>query len=217
VAAFNHTGIKAKTPVFLTPDIFYVQLYWSCRVTVILADKTIAILAADGFNELHMTEIQRALVRAKASVKIVAPEPGIVNGWQDDNWGHHFHVDAPIAETLGSDFDMLVIPGGPRCAEKLKGNPHAKRIVKHFLEAEKPVAAIGEGVSTLALSDMVAEKTLAAPVELHAALIAANVMVSENELELDETILTAAGNDLPGWVEATLKFFAEVESVKKAA
>ena len=186
-------------------------------MTVILADKNIAILAADGFTELHMTEIQRALVKARAGAKIVAPEPGIVNGWQDDNWGHHFHVDAPIAETLGSDFDMLVIPGGLRSAEKLKANPHAKRIVKHFLEAGKPVAAIGEGVATLALSDEVAEKTLAAPVELHGALITAHAIVSEDELELDENILTAAGNDLPAWVEATLKFFAEAESVKKAA
>lgn len=192
------------------------QLEELYSVTVILADKKVAILAADGFNEHQMTEIQRALVKAKANIKIVAPEPGIVNGWQDDNWGHHFHVDAPIAETLGSDFDMLVIPGGSRSAEKLKTNPHAKRIVKHFIEANKPVAAISEGVGTLALGEIV-DRTLAAPVEIHDILKAANVMVSEDELEIDNNILSAAGNDLSGWVAETLEFFAEAESVKRAA
>ncbi len=79
-----------------------------------LAGKKAAILAADGFNEHQMTEIQRALVKAKADIKTVAPESAVVNGWQGDGWGHHFHVDAPIGETLGSDFDFLILPGGSR-------------------------------------------------------------------------------------------------------
>src|ERR1700744_5685697 len=117
-----------------------------------LADKNVAILAADGFNEHQMTEIQRALTKARARLKIVAPESAIVNGWQGEGWGHHFHVDAPISQALGSDFDMLVLVGGTRSFDKLKANPHTRRIVNHFLEAGKPIAAIGEGVGLLALS-----------------------------------------------------------------
>src|SRR5579871_3980158 len=98
-------------------------------MTAMLAGKSIAILAANGFDENQMTEIQRALTTVKAKFKTVAPENGVVNGWQKDHWGHYFPVEAPIGEALGSDYDMLVIPGGERGIAKLKTNPHTRRIV----------------------------------------------------------------------------------------
>ena len=181
-------------------------------MTLILADKKIAIVAADGFDEHQMTEIQRALVRANANIKMVAPEPGVVNGWQGDTWGHHFHVDAPLAEALGSDFDMLVLPGGARSLEKLKANAHAKRIINHFLEANKPIAAIGEGVGLLALGEKIAGRLVTAPAELHEALNTAGATIGEDGQEIDNNLLTSNGADLALWVSETIEFFAEAES-----
>ena len=115
-------------------------------MTLTLAGKKIAVLVANGFDENQMAEIQRALTKAKAVIKTIAPEQGVVNGWQGEGWGHYFPVDVQINEALGSDFDMLVVPGGERGAEKLKGSLHTRRIIGHFLEAGKPIAAIGAGV-----------------------------------------------------------------------
>jgi protease I len=182
-----------------------------------LADKNVAILAADGFDEHQMTEIQRALVRARARIKIVAPEAAIVNGWQGESWGHHFHVDAPIFEALGSDFDMLVLPGGTRSAGKLRQNPHTKRIINHFLDANKPIAAIGEGVGLLALAGKLENQAVAAPAETRDELTAAGAQLSEDELEIDGNLLTAAGGDLAGWVREAIAFFAGADTVKAAA
>ena len=182
-----------------------------------LTGKSIAILAANGFDENQMTEIQRALTGVKAKFKTVAPENGVVNGWQGDHWGHYFPVDAHISEALGSDFDFLVIPGGERAMAKLKANPHTRRIVNHFLEAEKPIAAIGAGVGLLALSGKIAGVAVSSPAENHDELKAAGAVVSEEALETSDAVLTSDGNDITAWVAKAMEMFSRAEPELQAA
>ncbi len=163
-----------------------------------------------------MTEIQRALTTAKAKFKTIAPENGVVNGWQKDHWGHYFPVDTHISEALGSDFDFLVIPGGERAMSKLKTNLHTRRIVNHFLEAGKPIAAIGSGVGLLALSPKVAGLTVAASLDAHEELTAAAI-ISEDTQELSEQVLTANGDDNAAWVEQAMELFSSAEEELQAA
>ncbi|MDD5585362.1 MAG: DJ-1/PfpI family protein [Alphaproteobacteria bacterium] len=186
-------------------------------MTSTLADKNIAILAANGFDEKHITTIQRALTKDKISHKVIAPEQGLVNGWQDNAWGHYFTVDTPINTALGSDFDALVLVGGERAAAKLKTNLHARRIVNHFLEAQKPVAAIGAGVSLLALSGKSAGLEVAAPAEFHDELKAANMTSVAEDQVADGLVLTSTGADVDAWVEAVLALFSEASGLEQAA
>jgi protease I len=186
-------------------------------MTASLAGKSIAILAANGFDENQMTEIQRALTTVKAKFKTVAPENGVVNGWQKDHWGHYFPVDVQIGEALGSDFDFLVIPGGERAMAKLKTNPHTRRIVNHFLEAGKPVAAISAGVSLLALSPRIAGATIAASAETQEDLKNAGAEISAEAQEISGKILTANGEDNAAWVAQALALFGEAEPELQAA
>jgi len=186
-------------------------------MTLTLAGKNVAILAANGFDENQMTEIQRALTKAKATVRTIAPEQGVVNGWQGDGWGHYFPVDAQIGQALGSDFDMLVLPGGERAVTKLKTNPHARRIVTHFLEAGKPITAIGAGVSLLALCPLIAGRTVAASPDAQDELKAVGAVISEMPQEIDGTILTANGDDIKAWVDEAMEFFGDAELIRQAA
>ncbi|MDX2028508.1 MAG: DJ-1/PfpI family protein [Alphaproteobacteria bacterium] len=182
-----------------------------------LAGKNIAILVASGFDENQMTEIQRGLVRAKARSHTIAPENGVVNGWQGEGWGHHFAVDAQIGEALGSDFDMLVLPGGDRGIAKLKTNLHTRRIINHFMEAGKPVAAIGVGVSLLALSGKIVERIVTAHESVHGELKAAGAEISAEPEILDGNLLTSNGEDIAIWVEDVLTFFADADMERVAA
>jgi len=186
-------------------------------MTASLAGKSIAILAANGFDENQMTEIQRALTTVKAKFKTVAPENGVVNGWQKDHWGHYFPVDVQIGEAMGSDFDFLVIPGGERAMTKLKANPHTRRIVNHFLEAGKPIAAIAAGVSLLALSPKIIGVTVAAPAEMQEELKVAGAEISEATQEVSGKVLTANGEDNAAWVAQALTLFGEAEPELQAA
>ncbi len=178
-------------------------------MTAPLVEKTIAILAANGFDENNITEMQRALTKIKAPYKIIAPEQGLVNGWQDNAWGHYFPVDAPIGSALGSDYDALVLVGGERGVAKLKTNPHARRIVNHFLEARKPIAAIGAGVALLALSSKCEGLSVTAAAAFHDELKAAKADVVADVQHQDGPVLTSDGSDVAAWVEAALNLFNE--------
>ena len=186
-------------------------------MTLMLADRNVAILAANGFDETQLTEIQRALIKVNATIKTIAPEQGVVNGWQGEGWGHYFPVDGNIGDTLGSDFDILVIPGGEHGITKLKTNPHTRRIINHFVDAGKPVAAIGAGVELLVLANAITGYTCAAPEAIQGALDAANIGISEDTYVLDRNILTATGTDVGQWVEQALELFSASDVIRLAA
>lgn len=183
-----------------------------------LAGKNIAILVANGFDENQMTEIQRALLKEKANIKTIAPEQGVVNGWQGNGWGHYFPVDGQVGETLGSDYDMLVLPGGERATAKLKGNLHTRRIINHFMEANKPVAAIGAGAGLIALIGKLSGMVMTASADAQEELKNAEAVIGSDAIEICDNVLTSDGSDTAAWVEQTITFFGEVtEEVSVAA
>src|ERR1700753_3738398 len=117
-----------------------------------LAGKNVAILVASGFEELQMTEPQKALLALGASIKLIGPE-SLANGWHRDSWGHYFPVDGQLSSTLSADYDMLLVPGGARSMIKLAQTPHTKRVVSAFIDDQKPVALVGDGVEILVIAD----------------------------------------------------------------
>jgi protease I len=62
--------------------------------------------------------------------------------------GHNFTLNATFAEVKAADYDALVIPGG-RAPEYLRLNEAVVQIVRHFAEANKPIAAICHGPQIL--------------------------------------------------------------------
>ncbi|MEW6559787.1 MAG: DJ-1/PfpI family protein [Pseudomonadota bacterium] len=63
--------------------------------------------------------------------------------------GHNFTLNATFADVKAEDYDALVIPGG-RAPEYLRLNPRVLEIVRHFFQANKPVAAVCHGAQILA-------------------------------------------------------------------
>ncbi|CAK0763852.1 Peptidase C56 [uncultured Gammaproteobacteria bacterium] len=183
-----------------------------------LAGKTVAFLIANGFEETEMTESQRALLNAGAQVRTISPEPGLVNGWLGKGWGHFFPIDRQIATVLGADYDMLVLPGGERSVAKLALNAHTRRIVSHFLDAGKPIAAIDDGIALLGIAPKLNGRTLAAPEALRPALAEAGANLAEETMMTDGPILTACGLDeLDAFVAEMLRLFGEGSAVQNAA
>lgn len=62
--------------------------------------------------------------------------------------GHNFSLNASFVEVRGEDYDALVLPGG-RAPEYLRLNPEVIALVRHFAEADKPIAAICHGAQIL--------------------------------------------------------------------
>jgi protease I len=63
--------------------------------------------------------------------------------------GHNFTLNATFAEVKAEDYDALVIPGG-RAPEYLRLNSKVLDLVRHFFNANKPVAAVCHGAQILA-------------------------------------------------------------------
>lgn len=71
--------------------------------------------------------------------------------------GHNFTLNASFAEVRPEDYDALVIPGG-RAPEYLRLNRRVLDIVRHFAEADKPIAAICHGAQILAAAGVLEGK-----------------------------------------------------------
>ena len=115
----------------------------------------VAILATDGVEQVELTEPMKALKAAKADVKVVAPKTGTIQAMnQDVNLGDKIPVDFDL--TVDPDqFDALVLPGGTTNPDKLRMIPEAVAFVQHFVDEEKPIAAICHGPWLLVEADAV--------------------------------------------------------------
>ncbi len=161
-----------------------------------LEGKSVAILIANGFEEVAMATMQKALLAASATVKVISPENNLVNGWHGKGWGHYFPVDASIATTLAADFDALIVPDGERSIDKLAGNPHTKRIVKGFTDGAKATVLYGHGARVLALADRATGRSVARDDATAEALAAGGAVIVDDGVVRDDSVLSIA-SDVP--------------------
>lgn len=75
--------------------------------------------------------------------------------------GHNFTLNATFADVEPAGYDALVIPGG-RAPEYLRLNPRVIEIVRHFFDANKPVAAVCHGAQVLAAARVLNGRTCSA-------------------------------------------------------
>ncbi len=75
--------------------------------------------------------------------------------------GHNFTLNATFAEIKAADYDALLIPGG-RAPEYLRLNSEVLDLVRHFANANKPIAAVCHGVQLLTAAGVVKGRKCAA-------------------------------------------------------
>jgi protease I len=63
--------------------------------------------------------------------------------------GHNFTLNATFSEVKAAEYDALVVPGG-RAPEYIRLDEGVLQVVRHFSEANKPIAAICHGAQVLA-------------------------------------------------------------------
>jgi protease I len=107
-----------------------------------LKGKKVAILVADGFEQVELTEPKKALEEAGAITEIVSPAENEVQGWNHDEKADSFPVDMPLSRARSDDYDALLLPGGVRNPDQLRMMTRAVEFVDGFFVTGKPVAAI---------------------------------------------------------------------------
>ncbi len=73
--------------------------------------------------------------------------------------GHAFVLNATFADVVVDEYDALVVPGG-RAPEYIRLNERGLEMVRHFHEADKPMAVVCHGVQLLAAAGILEGRTL---------------------------------------------------------
>ena len=175
-----------------------------------LDGKKVAMLVANGFEQVELTEPKRALEEAGAEVSIVSPEEGKVKGWKSTDWGDEFDVDVPLDSAEADDFDALVLPGGVMNPDKLRRNEWALQFVRAFFDAGKPIGAICHGPWTLIDAGLVKGRQMTSYESIQTDLKNAGAKWVDKEVVVDNGLVTSRKpDDLPAFNRKLVEEIAE--------
>jgi protease I len=175
-----------------------------------LAGRKIAILAADGYEQVELTEPMKALKDEGASVTIVSLKGGSIQGLNHDKPGDSVTVDKEVASAREADFDGLLIPGGLFNPDALRSDETAVAFAKAFFTAGKPVASICHGPQVLITAGVVKGRKMTAWGAVQTDLKNAGAIVSDEPVVTDQGLVTSRKpDDIPAFNAKMIEEFAE--------
>lgn len=175
-----------------------------------LSNKKVAILVADGFEQVELTGPREALDAAGAQTMIVSPVDGEVEGWNHYDKGDKFPVDVPLASANAGEFDALLLPGGVANPDQLRMKPEAVAFVKSFFDAGKPVAVICHGPWTLVEADVVRGRKITSWPSVKTDLINAGAEWVDEACVVDNGLVSSRNpQDIPVFNQKMVEEFAE--------
>lgn len=125
-----------------------------------MAAKNILMLVGDYVEDYEVMVPFQALQMVGHTVHAVCPDKQAgqtvrtaIHDFEGDQTysekpGHNFALNATFADVQAERYDALVLPGG-RAPEYLRLNPDVQNLVRHFVETDKPIAAICHGLQLL--------------------------------------------------------------------
>ena len=100
--------------------------------------KRIAVLLAEGFEEIEALTVVDVLRRAGMEARMVS-----LDGWRvTGSHGIAVQADALWSADVETGYDMIVLPGGLPGAEHLRDDARVRRLVADMLADGRYVAAI---------------------------------------------------------------------------
>jgi protease I len=183
-----------------------------------LAGKKVAMLVADGFEQVELTSPRQALEEQGAIAHIVFPEGGMVKAWDEKDWGEKFPVDVVLDQANPEDYDALVLPGGVMNPDHLRMNDKAVRFVKAFFEAGKPMADGCHGPWTLIEAGVVQGRKITSYPSLQTDLKNAGAQWVDQEVVTDHGLVTSRNpGDLPAFNRKMIEEIREGIHQKQAS
>lgn len=175
-----------------------------------LTGKTIAVLATDGFEQVELTKPVEALKAAGATVEIVSPKTGEIQGFKHHDKGETVPVDRELGHADAASYDGLVLPGGVINPDALRLEEGAIRFIRAFHEAGKPIAAICHGPWTLINAGAVKGRKMTSWPSLQVDLENAGAIWVDEEVVVDNGLVTSRNpDDLPAFCSKMVEEFAE--------
>jgi protease I len=186
-----------------------------------LSNRTVAILATDGFEESELSSPLEALKAAGATVKIVSVKDSAttIRGWSKGRWSDDaIKVDGTVPTMKADGFDALMLPGGVLNPDALRMNTEAVSFIRDFFTAGKPVAAICHAPSLLVEAGVAKGRRLTSYPSIRTHLKNAGATWVDEAVVVDQGLVTSRNpNDLQAFNAKMLEEIAEGVHEKQLA
>jgi protease I len=175
-----------------------------------LSGKRVAILVADGFEQVELDQTRKALDQAGATTEVISPAKGKAKGVNHDKPAAGVKVDLALSSAVADDYDALLLPGGVMNPDALRQEKKAVEFVRAFFTAGKPVAAICHGPQVLIEADVVRGRKLTSYPSVKTDLKNAGAEWVDEEVVVDNGLITSRKpDDIPRFNEKMLEEIAE--------
>ena len=189
----------------------------------------VLMLAGDAAESLEVMYPYQRLLEAGYEVEIAAPSKkklqfvvhDFVDGYDTytEKPGYTWDADLAFSDVDPAGYVALVVPGG-RAPEYIRNDPDAQRIIRHFFEAEKPVAQLCHAPLALAAAGVLEGRRTAAYPELEPDVQSAGAEFVDGAAVVDGVMVSArAWPDHPEWMREFMSLLAErapAEGAKQA-
>jgi protease I len=175
-----------------------------------LSGKKVAILAADGFEQVELTKPRAALDEAGATTTVVSLKAGKIQGMNHADKGDTVAVDQTLDKAKPEEFDALMIPGGLMNPDTLRSSQEALEFVRHFFREGKPVAAICHAPWVLIDASVIRGRTVTSWPAIKTDVRNAGAHWVDQEVVVDNGLVTSRKpDDIPAFNQKMIEEFCE--------
>ncbi len=161
-----------------------------------LTGKTVAIIAADGVEQIEFEAPRDALEAAGATWHLISPSADAIQAMHGDiDKGDTFTPDKAIGDVSADDYDAVVLPGGTINPDKLRVEPDVIAFLQAMASDGKIIAAICHGPWTLVEADLVRGRTLTSFPSIRTDIRNAGGEVVDEEVVVDQGLVTSRNPD----------------------
>jgi protease I len=175
----------------------------------------ILIITGDAAEDLEVMYPYQRLLEEGYDVRIAAPSAkklqfvvhDFVDGFDTytEKLGYTWPADVAFADVDPEEYVALVIPGG-RAPEFIRNNEDCRRIVRYFVERDKPVADLCHGPLVLAAAGVLGGRRSAAYPALEPDVVRAGAEFVNSEAVVDGVLVSGrAWPDHPAWMREFVK------------
>ena len=156
----------------------------------VTTDKKVAVLIADGLEEVEALAVVDILFRAGVRADLIAVADRL-----EVTSSHRITLrcDALVTDVELSDYDLLFLPGGLPGTTNLQADPTVIAEVERRGAAGEPIAAICAAPSILAALGLLEGRAATANPHYMAAIAEAGADALENAVVVDGPIITSRG------------------------
>ncbi len=175
-----------------------------------LTGKRIAILAADGVEQVELEQPRMAVTAAGGTAELLSIRSGEIQAVNHDIYpADRFPVDRDVAKASPADYDGLILPGGAVNPDNLRQSEAALAFVRAFVASGKPVGAICHGPWTLVEAGVVAGRTLTSWPSIRTDLRNAGGNVVDEAVVTDRNLTSSRmPSDLPAFCARLIDEFS---------